>query len=286
MSIASRQKRTHKAAPGIFFLAKVAAVIYALYLLNCMTAEFKYVSAKLDKVETMAADMSRLSARLSAIDKTNAGIGRMEKYMSYMPLMADTGRKALDQSREMNLKIDMTNSRLIATNTCMINTAGRLMDVSSGLNGVGDEMRHMRSSVDRMAAGLPDLSGMRRVMEQTNSELDRAAANMLSVTNGIDRVGSGLDEMQTLLKTMNTQFEVLPEMKKSLDATGTRLSTAFLAMEPISREIPKFAASLQEMNETSREMNRTTQEMAASLKRTHRQGVLGMAILTATGLAH
>ncbi|MEN6357284.1 MAG: hypothetical protein ABFD83_09395 [Armatimonadota bacterium] len=294
MSIASREKRAHKpktmTAIGsritsrAIFIAKFVAVIYALYLLSSLVAEFKIISAKLDKVETMAADMSELSTRLSAIDKTNAGVKRMEKYMSYMPIMADTGKKALDQSRAMNLKMDMTNSRLIATNTCMTSTAGRLMDVSSGLTGVGGEVRQMRSSVERMASGLPGFGGLQKALERTNAGLDKTAANIQNVTSGIDHVGSGLDEMQGLLKTMNTQFSILPEMKKSLDATGYQLTAAFTAMEPVSREIPKFTASLQEMNETSREMNRTTQEMAASLKRTHRQGVLGMAVLTAADL--
>jgi methyl-accepting chemotaxis protein len=137
-----------------------------------------------------------------------------------------------------------------------------------------------------MASGMPALGGVQKVLEQTNSSLDRAAENMLDVTHGIDRVGSGLDEMHDLLKTMSVQFAILPEMKKSLDATGSQFTEAFTAMEPISREIPKFTASIQEMNETSREMKRTTQEMATTLKKTNKHGVIGLAILTATGLAH
>lgn len=296
MSIASREKRIHKTeavravgsriASRGFFVAKILAAIYALYLMNSLVIEFKNITAKLDNIDTMASDMSRLSTKLSSLDKTNAGVRRMEKYMSYIPVMANTGKRALEQSKAMNTKIDNTNSRLIETNMCMTNTASRLMSVTTGLNGVGGEMRHMRSSVERMTSAMPALSGMQRALEQTNSSLDKTASNIQNVTSGIDNVGSGLYEMQVLLKNMSAQFAILPEMKKSLDATSSQLSTAFIAMEPISREIPKFSASLQEMSETSREMNRTTQEMAASLKRTHRQGVMGMAVLTATGLAH
>ncbi|MCE5323324.1 hypothetical protein LLG46_08425 [bacterium] len=299
MNTANRQRRpsapniVHKIStigPRIisraFFIAKLVGVIYLLYLLSIIASEFKNVSSKLNNIEHMARDINRMSSKLSSMDKTNAGIIRMERYMRYIPLMADTGKKALDQSSAMNLKVDQMNLRLIGANASMTGSAGMLMDVSSGLYGINGEIRRMRASVEHMASGLPELSGMQQIMEQTNASLIRASTCMQDVSTGIDDIGGDFGEMRELLKGMSMQFTILPEMKQSLDTTNDRLTAAFTAMEPLSNDIPAFRASLQEINETSRQMNQTTQEMSAGLKKAHKQGIFGLAVLTATGLAH
>jgi DNA repair ATPase RecN len=253
--------------------------IYALYLLSCLVIEFRHISSKLDNIDGMAHDIGHVSSKLSALDETNAGIKRMEAYMRYVPVMGKTSEQALIESRSINRKLEITNARLTGSNTCMTNTAGKLMDVTNGLSGLHSDMRHMRRSVDQLAAGFPALDRMQELLVHTDSNLENTVVGVQDISRGVNQVGDGLDEMGRLLKTMSAQFAILPEMKQTFDAT--------------SREIPKFAASLQEMsetthqmNETSREMNQTTQEMAATLKKSHRQGVLGLAALTAAGLAH
>ncbi|MHB9037298.1 MAG: hypothetical protein ACYC64_11585 [Armatimonadota bacterium] len=292
MDNATEGKRAQ--APSILLrltrLGLLVGAICALYLLNNLVTEFRHISAKLDNIDGMARDIGHLSNRLAALEDTNAGIRRIEEYMRYVPVMAKTSAQGLDESRNINRKLEVTNNRLMGTNSCMINTAGGLMDVTNGLSGLRGDMRHMRRSVGQLAAGLPALDGMRNVLERTGSNLEKTATGVQDVTSGINRMGKGLDETRDLLKAMSVQFAVLPEMKQSFDATSNQVAAALSTVGPLSREIPKFSASLQEMNETTRqmnvtsqEMNRTTQEMAAGLKKTHRQGVLGLAALTAAG---
>lgn len=271
---------------NIVLLAVILGSFYALYLLNALVVEFKNISAKLDTVDTIARDIDRLSGRISSINETNQRLRRMEKYMRYLPVMAKTGSDALTESRAINIELKKTNTQLVTTSECMTGAASGLVDVSKGLHGIHGDMSHMRGSVDKMAANLPVISTMQDILTSTNSTLDKTAESVGDVTSGINNIGSSLDDMRALMKEMNSQFALLPEMKMSFDTTGSQITAALSTLEPIRNDIPKFTASLQEMNQISREMNQTTKEMAASLKKTNKHGTLGIVLITAAGLAH
>lgn len=267
-------------------LAVTMVLLYGLYLLNALVMEFKNLNAKLDKVSTIATDISRLSGKISSINETNQGLKRMEKYMRYLPVMAKNGSEALTESRAINHELQITNTRLLATSERMSGAASGLTGVSKGLAGMQNDMGHMRTSVDKMAASLPAIGVMQDILVSTNSTLDKTAASVGDVTSGINNIGISLDDMRALMKEMNSQFSLLPEIKQSFDSTNDQITTALSALGPIKEDIPKFTASLQEMNQISHEMNQTTKEMAASLKKTNKRGTLGIALLTAAGFAH
>lgn len=259
-------------------LVVIFGVIYALYLLQTAVGEFKRASAKLDKFDRMSRDVGKLSGKLAILDQANSRIDRMEKYMRYVPMLAKTGQDALAVSKGMDQKLEITNQRLIGANQCMVDSAAQIGTLGRSVDG-------MHSEMTRMASALPSIGGVQQLLAKTSSSLDKTAAGVGQVTTGIDKVGGGLDEMRSLLHSMNNQFATLQEMKPTLDKTNTTLESAFAMLQPLSESIPQLTSSMQEMNQTSRQMSDTTLEMARSIKKTPKQGALGLAILTAVQFA-
>ncbi|MCE5199557.1 MAG: hypothetical protein ABFD54_14815 [Armatimonadota bacterium] len=266
-------------------LVVIFGVIYALYLLQTVVGEFKQASAKLDKFDKLSRDVGKLSGKLEILDQANLRIDKMEKYMRYVPMLAKTGQDALAVSKGMDHKLEITNQRLIGANQCMVDSAAQIGTLGRSVDGMHSEMTRMTGTMDKMAGALPSIGGVQQLLAKTSSSLDKTATGVGQVTTGIDKVGGGLDEMRLLLHSMNNQFSTLQEMKPTLDKTNTTLENAFAMLQPLSESIPQLTSSMQEMNQTSRQMSDTTLEMARSIKKTPKQGALGLAILTAVQFA-
>jgi len=258
-------------------LAVAGAAGYAIYFMRDLSAHFEGISAqvrKLDKLDSAADDIHKLSESLAMVPQVDARVRRMEGYVSYIPKLSKTSDKALAQATATNRGLEITNQRLLATDKCLTDAIGRIAGASDGLKTIPGEFRQVRESIDKMAGRLSSLEQMGDLLAKTNTSLD-------STTQGISKVSGGLDGVQSLLKSMSDQFSVLPEMKTSLDRTSANIASAMLVLQPIQQEVPKFWATLNEMNQTSRQMNQTTQDMARSVKKLPKQSAIGAGLFTA-----
>jgi methyl-accepting chemotaxis protein len=123
-----------------------------------------------------------------------------------------------------------------------------------------------------MGGSLTALDDMRRLLAQTNASLSGTLA-------GIDRVSADFADMRGVLRHMDEQLAVLPEVRASLDRTSETLNATSASLLPLGQTLPRMETSMEQMN-------KTTQEMAGSLKKLPAQGALGIGILTAAELLH
>ena len=278
----SREPRRRVSAMSVLaataLLAVAGAAGYAIYFMHGLSTQFQGISRP-----GRAGSTSSIRPPMTSTDSPKAwqwssrsmrAVKRMESYVSYIPKLSKTGDKALAQATATNRKLEITNQRLLATDKCLTGTIGRIAGASDGLKSIPGEFRQVRESIDKMAGQFAALDQMRDLLAKTNTSLD-------TTTQGISKVSGGLDGVQSLLKSMSDQFSVLPEMKTSLDRTNANIASAMLALQPLQQEIPKFWATLNEMNQTSRQMNQTTQEMARSIKKLPKQSAIGAGLFTA-----
>lgn len=262
---------------AITLLTVAASAGYAIYFMHSLSIEFRAISAqarKLDKLDSTFDDIHRLSATLGMAEKANARVKKMESYVSYIPRLSKTADQALAQATATNHKLEITNQRLLATDKSLTGTIDRLAGVADSMKSLPGEFRQVRGSIDKMAGQFAALGQMRDLLAKTSDSLD-------TTSQGISKVSGGLDNMQLLLKSMNDQFSVLPEMKTSLDGTNANIATAMAAFQPLHQDIPRLWATLDEMNQASREMNQTTQEMARGMKKLPKQSAISAGLFTA-----
>lgn len=262
---------------GMALLSVTAGATYAIYLMHTLASDMRQLATKLDSLEAVAADMHSLTGHVALIDEANQRVTKMERYMTYIPKLADTGDRALAQSMEMNAKMDLTNEKLNTTDQCLRSTMESLTGVTDGLQGMPAELRHSRLAIEKMAMQFPAPGEVQEFLAKAGSSLD-------TTSEGIARVSTDFDEMRSLLQGMSDQFGVLPEMKGSLDQTGATINAAIASLSPLAQEIPRFTTTLEDMTRTTNEMNRTTQEMAQSMKKLPRQGTVSIGVLTAAQL--
>lgn len=264
----------------ICVIAAISGAVHVIFLLTKLTSQLGQMTVKLDKLDTMTAEIKHLNSRLNMLEETNNKLTRMEGYMRFMPVLAEVGEIAVAESSSANRKLDITNDRLAKTNLFMRDSTNKLNATNQNLQFTNGNLKGMRSnlsqmgdSIDLMAAQLPVLNDMNQQLTQTNSKLSKTTESIEQVARGVNKVGSGLDIMQLQLKDMDAHFKVLPEMKLSLDKTNEMLAVTTLTFQPLSQCLPELSASVQQMN-------LTTQDMARSMKRLPNQGALGIGVLT------
>lgn len=294
MSSTGQHPKAARRAPGLSLVVAVLALAaggYALHLLGALVGELHQISAKLDKLSAMSGEVQQLSKRLHLLDDADKRLARMEDYMRYVPAIAQVGEAALVQSQQANQHFNLANACLVRTSQFLDAAESRIAIADNALGAVPAEIVHMRHSMDAVVAQLPALEDARRLLEQTSGDIHSTTAGISHVAGGMERFSGGLDRMESLLLGMGEHLSALPEMRSSLESTTDSLATTLAALQPLGDALPKLNSSIEEMSRTTTDMNRTTQEMSQTtlemsrgLRRSTRQGALGVVVLTAAEL--
>jgi chromosome segregation ATPase len=222
-----------------------------LFLLTRMSRDLREMDTKLNKLDAMTVQIQRMSTSIGRFDETNARLTSVDKSTRYLPALAVAAKGAMLESIAANAKLNIANARLAGTNLYLRTTADRLQLTNGNLTGMRADIAHVGGSMDKMTAQLTTLDDMRRLLAQTNVDLDKTTDRVGQATAGVGEMRSGLDEMRVQMKSMNSQLGALALVSSGIEKMQSRLET----MNSHLTSLPQMKGDLDDMQAQLRVMN-------------------------------